>query len=96
MAIIYNSRNRNAPPGAVLVDRRTPWGNPFVMMDESDRDKVCDQFAEYAKRRLEREPNWLEPLRGKDLICWCAPKRCHASTLIALASQGEEEGRVNG
>jgi hypothetical protein len=25
-------------------------------------------------------------LRGKDLACWCAPKRCHAEVLRELAN----------
>jgi hypothetical protein len=88
---IYNARNKNAPPEAMFVDRRTQWGNPYEMFSEADRDKVCNQFEAYATDRLQREPDWLEPLRGKDLICWCAPKRCHASTLARLANAPREE-----
>jgi Domain of unknown function (DUF4326) len=29
----------------------------------------------------------LHGLRGKNLICWCAPERCHAEVLIALANR---------
>jgi hypothetical protein len=28
----------------------------------------------------------LPELRGKDLICWCAPKPCHADVLLDLAN----------
>jgi hypothetical protein len=28
----------------------------------------------------------LHELRGKDLICWCAPERCHADVLIELVN----------
>ena len=83
---IYNLRDGKPPNDAVLVDRRTPWGNPFPMDDEADRDFVCDEFEDYAKKRLTREPDWLSPLRGKNLVCWCAPKRCHAETLRRLAN----------
>ena len=71
---------------AVRVDRGTDWGNPFIMEREADRDKVCDLYEQYAAWRLTVEPDWLEPLRGRDLACWCAPKRCHADTLIRLAN----------
>jgi hypothetical protein len=73
-------------PGSVRVDRQSPWGNPFVLNQDGDRDRVCDLFAEYAKWRLTHQPDWLEPLRGKDLACWCTPKRCHAETLISLSN----------
>jgi hypothetical protein len=29
----------------------------------------------------------LHELRGKDLVCWCAPERCHAWVLIKLANR---------
>ena len=43
--------------------------------------------------RARTEPEWLKPLRGKSLTCWCKPKpessvRCHAETLLRLANQG--------
>lgn len=77
-------------PGAIRVDRTTPWGNPFYIGPDGDRDDVCDNFETYAEQRLKDEPNWLDPLVNKDLACWCAPLRCHAETLIRLAN-GQEE-----
>jgi hypothetical protein len=29
----------------------------------------------------------LHQLRGKDLVCWYAPERCHAEVLIELANR---------
>jgi hypothetical protein len=57
------------------------------MTKESERNLRCDQFERYAVDRAAKEPGWLEPLRGKDLVCWCAPKRCHCETLIRLANE---------
>ena len=86
-----------APFGAVYVGRGTPYGNPFVMTHEGgqeigSREWACAEFAKYAKDRVQREPNWLKPLVGKDLTCWCAPKQCHADTLLRLANRDEAEG----
>jgi hypothetical protein len=83
MPKVLNSRS--GLPG-IRVDRGTPWGNPFIMRFESERDYVCDLYEQYAQWRLTVEPEWLHPLRGKDLVCWCAPKRCHAETLVRLAN----------
>jgi len=33
----------------------------------------------------------LGELRGKDLICWCAPLPCHADILLELANQEAED-----
>jgi hypothetical protein len=73
----------------VRVDRGTDWGNPFVMHKntEQERHRVCDLFELYAKWRLTVDPKWLLPLQGKDLACWCAPRRCHAETLLRLANE---------
>ena len=30
----------------------------------------------------------LDELRGKDLVCWCAPLPCHADILLELANKG--------
>lgn len=78
------------PENTVRVDRRSRWGNHFIMRNDSDkeRDRVCDAFEEAVKSwppeviaALKRE------LRGKDLACWCAPKRCHAETLLRIANE---------
>ena len=42
-------------------------------------------------RWLLQQPNLLAALpelRGKDLVCWCAPERCHGDILIELANTG--------
>ncbi len=72
----------------VHVDRGSNWGNPFIMRGASDeeRDRVIHLFTLYAAWRLSIEPDWLKPLRGKVLGCWCAPKRCHGDILLRLAN----------
>ncbi|MHA7064043.1 DUF4326 domain-containing protein [Azospirillum argentinense] len=35
---------------------------------------------------------WLEPLRGKNLACWCKPDQpCHADVLLELANQPQAQ-----
>lgn len=77
---------------AVAIGRGTAWGNPFILGTDGNRDTVIAKFYHYAQWRLEREPNWLEPLRGKDLACYCAPKACHGNVIVMLLekeSKGE-------
>lgn len=49
-----------------------------------DRDGVLYHFRLYAIDRLMREPDWLEPLRGNRLACWCAPSPCHGDVIVEL------------
>lgn len=89
MPKVWNARDKANPPprDAVLVDRRTKWGNPFVMRDESQRDAVCRRFEKHIQDHPELIPAIRAELRGKDLVCWCAPKRCHAETLMRIANE---------
>jgi hypothetical protein len=85
------TRGWRMPEGAVYVGRPTAWGNPFrVQMPIIDSlDSVLRRFRQYALNRLSNgEDEWLEPLRGKDLACWCKEgEPCHADILLELANQ---------
>lgn len=83
--------NGSAPEGAVAIGRGTVWGNPFLIGADGDRDTVVSKFYHYAKWRLEREPNWLEPLRGKDLACYCSPNSCHGNAIVMLLVEIKSE-----
>jgi hypothetical protein len=87
---VWNARKKNAPLNVVYVGRGTPWGNPFVMGKDGGRDEVCDRFEREVLPTLD-----VTPLIGQDLLCWCAPLRCHADALLRAASgietrQGEK------
>lgn len=93
MPRVLNKRIHGIPEGAVYVGRPSPWGNPFRMKSEADRDKVCDLFEAALLRKFEQDPDakrrLKEALRGKDLVCWCAPKRCHADILLKYANEDD-------
>lgn len=87
MPKVYNIQHGRVPAHAVLVDCSTVWGNPYRMYGEDTRDSVITQFAIYAGKRRIEEPDWLTPLKGKDLVCHCAPKACHADVLMRMANE---------
>ncbi len=86
------------PANAVSVTRPGRWGNPFKVGDRYQHShgsisdaltlETCLQvFETYARDRMEEEPGWLEPLRGKDLACYCPEgAACHADILLRLAN----------
>ena len=98
MPKVINVRNNKGP--CVYVGRPEQngyplhFGNPFLMGSESKRDAVCDRFDEWLfnnhygveiKRREWIHKNMIL-LQGRDLSCYCAPKRCHGDTLLELAA----------
>jgi hypothetical protein len=51
------------------------------------RERMLDLFVAYLRGRMTVEPLFLEPLRGKNLGCWCkAGELCHADVLLSIAN----------
>jgi hypothetical protein len=80
---IQRKRTRGFRMGdAVYVGRPTIYGNPFVTVGE---------FMAYCEQKRRDDPEgfaeWIAPLRGKDLACWCPLELpCHAEVLLRLAN----------
>lgn len=93
MATIYNQRRKH-PADAIYVGRGTKFGNPFRIGLDGTREEVIEKFRRYAQRHPSFTKDDLLSLRGKDLVCWCAPLPCHASVLMELADEPEfREGK---
>lgn len=70
---------------AVRIDRKSEWGNPFLLDADGTRDQVCDWYGDiYWLRKASLHRN-IEQLHGKALGCWCAPLRCHGDFLKSEA-----------
>lgn len=78
---VHNRYKGTAPAGAVYIGRGSPWGNPFVIGIDGDRNEVCDRFEREVLPTLD-----LAPLIGKHLVCYCAPQRCHGDAILAAVS----------
>lgn len=94
------SKGWRMPEGAVYVGRPTQWGNPFTVEraelelsgaglpgDLADL-LVVTVYRTWVKREVDEFLTIdLEPLRGRDLACWCPLDRpCHADVLLELAN----------
>lgn len=88
MPAVFNKWRDRVPADAVYVGRPTIWGNPYVIGRDGDRDEVIRKYREYVTHRPDLLAR-LPELRGKDLVCWCAPKPCHADILLELANSEE-------
>jgi len=75
--------------GAVRIDRRTVWGNPFVMGRDGTRVQVVARYRADLWRRIGAGEIALEAvaaLNGRDLACHCAPLPCHGEVLARAAA----------
>jgi hypothetical protein len=87
------------PENAVSVTRPGRWGNPFKVGSVyglpyfyqpliATLENYLTLFGTYALAQLAENPDWLRPLRGKDLACFCPlDQPCHADILLRLANQ---------
>jgi hypothetical protein len=82
------------PVGVAKVDRSTPYGNPYPITAELSRADSLFAYRRWLWRRLRAEPDYLEPLRGKRLACWCVPLACHAEVILALLDLGPSPDRL--
>ena len=85
---IQRSRKKGwrKPEGSVIVDRTSKWGNPFKVGDTEvpDNETAVQKFKDWC---TEIEPEELEELRGKDLVCFCRlDQPCHADVLLRMAN----------
>lgn len=85
MPRVLNKHVSGIPAGAVYIGRGSPWGNPFKIGRDGTRDEVCDRFEREILPALD-----LDPLRGKDLVCFCAPKRCHGDSILRALQGGDD------
>jgi hypothetical protein len=103
-----HGRQPQLPPGAKLVDRRTPWGNPYRIGQPTidvahplqpphpmTRAESVEMYRAELGLRLLADPEYLAPLRGATaLVCWCAPDACHADALADALEQEDTRGRT--
>lgn len=78
---VHNKYASTAPAGAVYIGRGSPYGNPFKIGRHGDRDQVCDRFEREILPTLD-----VSRLRGKHLVCFCAPERCHGDAILLKAN----------
>lgn len=89
MPVVLNHHTPNpGTPGAVGVKimRPSKWGNPYVIGKDGTRGEVIAQFREYLMARPALVALAKRQLRGKDLICCCAPLPCHGDVLLEVAN----------
>jgi hypothetical protein len=74
-------------PYDVYIGRPGPFGNPFEIGKDGNRQEVVEKYAEWVLTQPELLATIQAELNGKVLGCWCAPKLCHGDILVELANE---------
>lgn len=83
---ILNKHKDGSPKDAVYVGRGAPFGNPYVIGEHGTRDFVIEKYRGYLFSKLiNRDPVIEKAFKELDedskLLCFCAPKHCHAEVI---------------
>jgi hypothetical protein len=84
MPQVFHVNQRTKHPGAVFIGRPSKWGNPYVIGRDGTRLEVIEKYKSWLLNSdLLAE---VMELKGKDLLCFCAPEPCHGDVLLELAN----------
>jgi hypothetical protein len=90
MCKILNKHAVGTPAGAVYIGRGSKWGNPFKIGQHDDRAAVIAKHEAWLRDQHDLLRS-IGELRGKDLMCFCAPAACHGDLLLRLANGSRED-----
>ncbi len=68
----------------VYIGRGSPYGNPFKIGVDGNREEVLEKYRVYFYDRIARDSEFkmmVERLRGKTLGCFCKPQLCHGDVI---------------
>jgi hypothetical protein len=95
MPRVLNHKHDCRPRGAAYIGRQvrryslpcSKWANPFRLRGNASREDREDLIRKYERHLVDSGLiNDVRELRGKDLVCWCAPLPCHGDVLLRLAN----------
>jgi hypothetical protein len=91
MPRVLNYHRDRLPAAAVYIGRKwrhlpaSKWGNPFIEGRHGSRAEVIARYRIWICDQPDLMAA-LPELRGRDLVCWCAPQACHGDLLLKLAN----------
>jgi Domain of unknown function (DUF4326) len=91
MLRVINKHKASAEEKALAqsVMRDTVFGNPFIIGRDGDRAEVCQLYRQWIAQpeQAALRQRMRTELRGKNLLCCCAPLECHATTILHIANK---------
>lgn len=85
---VYNKHHYNKNVvDAVYIGRGSKWGNPFVIGKDGTREEVIAKYKTWVQLQPGMVQAIKKELKGKNLLCFCKPAKCHGDWLLEVANQ---------
>lgn len=76
----------------VYIGRPTRFGNPFVIGRDGTREQVIAKYEEWLRKNPALIEDMRKTLKGKDLVCYCAPQACHGHVILKVLAEDDNNG----
>lgn len=86
---VLNKKNITNMTGKVYIGRPSLFGNPYVIGKDGTRDEVIDKYEKYIMNCPKLLSRLNEIPEDSDIVCHCAPLRCHGDVLVKLKGSYE-------
>ena len=90
MCKVLNKHAIGTPADSIYIGRGGKWGNQFKIRQDGDRAAVIAKHEAWLRDQHEL-PRSITDIRGKDLVCFCAPAACHGDLLLRLANSSRDD-----
>ena len=71
----------------VYIGRPSIWGNPLVIGKDGNRDQVIEKYKNWLLSQPDLVEKAKQQLKGHNLVCFCAPAKCHGDVLLQIANE---------
>jgi len=87
---VLNTLTDYIPDDSIFIGRPSKWGNPFSLIHHS-REECIEKYKEWLDSRPDLKKDAKKELKGKDLVCFCSPLKCHGDILLEIANHKKEK-----
>lgn len=86
MPQVLNKHKDKIQDGDVYIGRPSKFGNPIAIGKDCSRDEAVYHHWQYLHGNKKLLRVVRSELPGKNLVCFCAPAKCHGDTLMRVAN----------
>lgn len=87
MPKVLNIKTDELTANSVYIGCPTKWGNLNYIGFNCTREQAIQRYIDEKSKDKVFIKMVKKELRGKDLVCNCAPKDCHGDWLLKIANE---------